>query len=156
MYDPPGVVVTAATGDDGWFGWDEANAGNTSSNGPTCRRHLPALLRSAAPSSSLNAKGTRRNETVWNHDGPANINGIRQQDALGVTGGGCSRWITAPTWQAHVGGYRETGCGKNALAADISADADPDTGFDVFAGYHCPGFLTNCWATTAGPRCRHP
>ena len=24
-YDHPGVVVTASTGDDGWFSWDRAN-----------------------------------------------------------------------------------------------------------------------------------
>jgi hypothetical protein len=97
---------------------------------------------------TINSNGTRRNETVWNHNGPANVNGIRFQDALGATGGGCSRWIKAPAWQAQIGGYHKTGCGTKRLAADIAADADPDTGFDILSSYRC--FSANCWATYGG------
>jgi hypothetical protein len=87
---------------------------------------------------------------VWDHNGAANARGIVAGDALGATGGGCSRWIKAPSWQVHVGGYHKTGCDKHRLAADIAADADPDTGFDIFSGYQCPGFPTDCWATFGG------
>jgi hypothetical protein len=36
-----------------------------------------------------------------------------------------------------VAGYARTGCGTKRLAADISADADPQTGLDVHDTYYC-------------------
>jgi subtilase family serine protease len=154
-YNHPGIVVTAATGDDGWFSWDAANAGGTSLSAPNMPSSFARVVAVGGTKLTLNSNGTRRNETVWNHNGPADANGIRFQDALGATGGGCSRWITAPTWQAHVGGYHQTGCGKKRLAADIAADADPDTGFDIFTGFHCADF-PNCWATYGGTSLSSP
>jgi subtilase family serine protease len=59
--------------------------------------------------SLVHASNTRGwSETVWNG-----------------AGSGCSAFITKPAWQ------HDTGCGRRTVA-DVSADADPNTGVAVF------------------------
>ena len=62
---------------------------------------------------NLNADNTRASESVWNG-----------------TGSGCSAYETKPTWQS------DTGCTRRTVA-DVSADADPNTGAAIYdsAGY---------------------
>ena len=50
------------------------------------------------------------------------------------SGSGCSAYNAQPTWQATVG----TGCSKRAVA-DVSADADPNTGVAVYDSYSYQG-----------------
>jgi len=57
---------------------------------------------------TLNANNTRKTETVWNG-----------------AGSGCSAYEPKPTWQTDSGCVRRT-------VADISADADPNTGAAVY------------------------
>ena len=57
---------------------------------------------------TLNANNTRKTETVWNG-----------------AGSGCSAYEPKPTWQTDSGCVRRT-------VADISADADPNTGSAVY------------------------
>jgi subtilase family serine protease len=40
-YNHPGIVITASTGDDGWFSWDLANDGGRSKNRTNTPRGLP-------------------------------------------------------------------------------------------------------------------
>jgi subtilase family serine protease len=56
----------------------------------------------------LNANNTRRSETVW-----------------AGAGSGCSAYEPKPTWQ------KDTGCIRRTVA-DVSADADPNTGAAVY------------------------
>jgi subtilase family serine protease len=74
---------------------------------------------------------------VWNENGKANVEGLTNGASQGASGGGCSNYFTANGWQSHVAGYAKTGCGKHRLAADISVDADPNTGYDVYTSYNC-------------------
>jgi subtilase family serine protease len=57
---------------------------------------------------SLNANNTRASETTWSG-----------------SGSGCSAYIAKPSWQ------KDTGCARRTVA-DVSADADPNTGAAVY------------------------
>jgi Subtilase family len=154
-YDHRGVVVTAATGDEGWFSWDFANAGGVSGEAPNMPSSFAHVIAVGGTTLKLHGDGTRRSETVWNNNGKANAKGSRR-GALGGTGGGCSKWINAPTWQHHVAGYRNTGCGKKRLAADVAADGDPQTGIDVYSSWDCGKRCHPGWTTIGGTSLSSP
>ncbi len=62
----------------------------------------------------LNSNGTRASETVWND-----------------TGSGCSAYETKPAWQTDTA----PGDCVRRTSNDIAADADPNTGAAIYAGY---------------------
>jgi subtilase family serine protease len=68
---------------------------------------------------TLNSNGT---ETAWNTSGSEG------------SGGGCSRYISKPSWQSSS----VTGCSRKAVA-DVSADADPATGAYIYDTYGYSG-----------------
>jgi PKD domain-containing protein len=131
-YSHPGVVITAATGDDGWYDWDFAMDPGGSSDGaafvPSTYPDVVAVGGTTLTPSALT--GARHSETVWNANGASAQVGLAN-GSQGASGGGCSFLYPAHSWQSQVAGYSTTGCGSKRLAADISADADPVTGFDV-------------------------
>ena len=142
-YNHPGIVITASTGDDGWFGWDFANntATGISQNAARSRRPPRRWSRSAArrsppttrPTAPRRSSGTRTAWTTTTGSG-----GSKQ----GATGGGCSRIYQAQQWQKHYPGYAAAGCKGMRLAADVAALADPQTGFDILDSYGSGGWIT--------------
>jgi hypothetical protein len=135
-YDHPGVVVTASTGDDGWFSWDRANhlsapvgASANSANTPST---YPTVIAVTGTKLTLNTDDTHATEKVWNENGKDNQAGFANGDSQGASGGGCSLRYAAPAWQANVANYAHTGCGTKRLAGDVAALADPETGFDIY------------------------
>ena len=52
-------------------------------------------------------------------------NTYQTESAWGGSGSGCSAYVTKPSWQT------DTGCAKRTVA-DVSADADPNTGAAVY------------------------
>ncbi len=70
---------------------------------------------------TLNSNGT---ETAWN------------TSRTEGSGGGCSAYIAIPSWQSSS----VTGCSRRAVA-DVSADADPATGADVYDSYGYGGWI---------------
>jgi hypothetical protein len=135
-YAHPGVVFTASTGDEGWYGWGFAVFGKSQSS-PSQPATLPGVVAVGGTHLSLGSSAHRRKETVWNNYGPHANPYLHGRSGGGATGGGCSRITRAPSWQRHVAGFAKTGCGNKRLAADISADADPQTGLDVHDSYYC-------------------
>jgi subtilase family serine protease len=133
-YRHPGVVITAATGDDGWYSWDFVDTVDSlgqrgmSDDMPNAPASLPSVVAVGGTTLRLNADGTRTAETVWNSNGPDNVGPF-----VGASGGGCSLRFKAPAWQLAVAGYAKTGCGSKRLAGDVSAVGDPRTGFSVYA-----------------------
>lgn len=133
-YRHPGVVITAATGDDGWYDWDFVDTADslgdqgTSNNMPNAPASLPSVVAVGGTTLRLNADGTRADETVWDSNGPDNAGPF-----VGASGGGCSLRYRAASWQLGVAGYAKTGCGSKRLAGDVSAVGDPRTGFSVYA-----------------------
>ena len=133
-YAHPGVVVTASTGDEGWYGWGFATSrSGRSQNSPSQPATLPGVVAVGGTTLRLTSSAHRKSETVWDSYGPRD----RNYPESGATGGGCSVLTAAPAWQRAVAGYARTGCGTKRLAADISADADPNTGLDVYDSYDC-------------------
>jgi len=59
------------------------------------------------------------------------------ETAWGGAGSGCSAYEPKPAWQS------DTGCAKRTVA-DVSADADPDTGLAVYDTYDKCGTSTKC------------
>jgi PKD repeat protein len=131
-YNQPGIVIAAATGDDGYDDWTVLNEGYV----PPARPNVPASLASVVAvggtTLELGSEGGRERETVWNGTGP-----LDDFEEEGATGGGCSTLFAAQPWQRDAPGFAATGCGGKRLSADISADANPYTGFDIYDSYDC-------------------
>jgi hypothetical protein len=143
-FNHKGVVITASTGDDGWYSWDFANALEPSfsvANTPATFPTVVAVGGTKLIDTGKLPKPVRKSETVWNENGPHDSVGGADKPE-GASGGGCSRLFTAKRWQQKVAGYSKTGCGKKRLDADVSAVADPRTGFDVFDGDDGLGWFT--------------
>ncbi len=136
-YDHPGVVIAAATGDNGYDSWDrtiEEEPPFQPPEMPNAPAALASVVAVGGTSLELNPDGTRASETVWNDDGPRNENALPSGF---VAGGGCSTLFLAPLWQHDAAGFGASGCGEKRLEADVSADADPFTGFDIDDTYNC-------------------
>lgn len=154
-YNHPGVVITASTGDQGWYGWTDANSSDSTAHAANA-----AYFPSTDPTvvgvggTRLYVDGTtggRGSEFVWNEedvaDGAWIIDGIDN----GATGGGCSTVFAAKAWQTHQANYSSFGCTGKRSAADISAIGDPGSGFDVYVTYGGSG-----WATIGGTSLSSP
>jgi hypothetical protein len=145
-YDHPGVVITASTGDDGWYSWDKANRvsppENWSYNKPNTPSAYPTVVAVAGTNLTVDGAGHRLAETVWNDNGAhdsAGLSGGVFQGAKGASGGGCSTVFAAPAWQTAATGFGNTGCGSKRLAGDVAAIGDPTTGLDIYYTYPAPG-----------------
>jgi hypothetical protein len=157
-YNDPGVVVTASTGDDGWSSWDLVNDGIKSAESPNLPSSLPDVVSVGGTKLDLNANGSRHDERVWNNNGKADAAGNRAGQDMGATGGGCSVFYKAKGWQSHIADYAKTGCHTKRLAADVSADGDPQTGYDVYTSYKCgkPCHGAPAWEAIGGTSLSSP
>lgn len=111
-----GVTVSAAAGDDG--STDRAADKRAHCDFPASSPHVLAC-----GGTTLRAEvtaGTVTSETVWN-------NGAGR----GATGGGVSRRFARPGWQARAGVPTRPGGHSGRGVPDVSADADPTTGYEV-------------------------
>jgi hypothetical protein len=114
-FNHPGIVITAAAGDDGYLNWDAPSASERGDvNFPASSPHVVAV---GGTRLSLGTGSAWAGETVWNGDG--------------ATGGGCSAVFTAQLWQQNLADWSAVGCGAKRAVADVSADADPYTGVAV-------------------------
>ena len=114
-FDHPGIVITAAAGDDGYLNWDAPSSSERGYvNFPGSSPHVVAV---GGTRLSLGAGSAWAGETVWN--------------GYYATGGGCSVVFTAQPWQQSVSDWSGVGCGAKRAVADVAADADPYTGVAV-------------------------
>ena len=133
-YNHPGVVISAATGDQGYYDWTVLNEKEGIPGGlPNMPASLPSVVAVGGTTLELDEEGRRESETVWNGNGEFD----QSEFAEGATGGGCSTLFSAQLWQLDTPGFAATGCGSKRLAADVSAVADPNTGFDIYDSYNC-------------------
>jgi Subtilase family len=115
-FNHPGIVITAAAGDDGYLDWDAKESSERGyADYPASSPHVVAV---GGTRLSLTAGGAWKAETAWNGDGAG--------------GGGCSVEFAAPAWQQSTSDWSSVGCGTNRAVADVSADADPYTGVAVY------------------------
>jgi subtilase family serine protease len=157
-YNHPGIVITASSGDDGYFNWDQANDGISSANAPNAPASYNTVVAVGGTSLNLGQTATRQSETVWNDNGPKDYWATNFGQSLGAGGGGCSTLIAGQLWQTHVANWASTVCGTHRLVADVSAVADYLTGFDVLDSYDpstCNGCLTG-WNTIGGTSLASP
>jgi kumamolisin len=108
--------VTAAAGDDG-------STDRTTDNKAHCDFPASSPHALACGGTSLRAdaaSGTVSSETVWD-------NGVGN----GATGGGVSSRFTRPKWQHDAGVPSRPNGSSGRGVPDVSADADPQTGYDV-------------------------
>jgi subtilase family serine protease len=150
-YNHPGTVITASTGDDGLFDWDNFNLHHASASRPNFPSSLSTVVAVGGTTLYLNQDGTRSGESVWNENGSSDVTGFNLEAAMGATGGGCSTRFTAKPWQTGVAKWSETTCGTKRLAADVSALADPYTGYDIYDSYKAPGWQTYGGTSLATP-----
>jgi hypothetical protein len=136
-YSHEGVVIAAATGDDGYYDWTEGNEDKRPPGRPNLPASLPSVVAVGGTTLELDSVGAREAETVWDGDGPYDESFFEYGLAEGATGGGCSTYFAAEPWQQHAAGFAASGCGGKRLAADVSADANPYTGFDIYDSYEC-------------------
>lgn len=157
-YDHPGVVITASSGDDGWYDWDyfNATAGGSSvapsANTPEIPASYPTVVGVGGTSLYLNDDSTRAGEQVWNTNGPSDAYGYSLGFPLGASGSGCSTTYTAFPWQRDLAGYGGLGCGTKRSSVDVAAVADPFTGFDVYQSFGGP----SAWETVGGTSLSSP
>jgi hypothetical protein len=120
-FNDPGVVITAAAGDSGYLNW---TSGQSYVDYPASSPHVVAVGGTRLQQEG----GAWRAETVWNDGGRSN--GKLEGSA---SGGGCSRFFTAPAWQQGVADWSSIGCKESKRAVvDVAADGDPYTGVDVY------------------------
>ncbi|HXB14567.1 MAG TPA: S53 family peptidase [Solirubrobacteraceae bacterium] len=147
LFEHPGRVIVAATGDFGYDGWTVSGLPAS----PEEPASMPGVVSVGGTTLHLGEDGRRASETVWDGNGPSNAGDSR----AGVSGGGCSVLFGAPFWQRYAPGFAATGCGEKRLSADVSAVADPATGFDVYDTYNCGKACTElkgkkAWSTIGG------
>lgn len=152
-FDHPGVVITASTGDDGYYSFDQLAATN--------QADIPAAYNTVVAvggtSLFLGQGGARQSETVWNDNGTEDYDELNIGLAFGAGGGGCSTIFPAQGWQTHLSVWGSTACGTNRLDADVSAVADYLTGFDIYDSYSGdPSTWTPGWGTIGGTSLSSP
>jgi len=131
----PGVVITASSGDFGYYDWSKINKKGGHGNGrPNIPAALPTVVAVGGTRLIVNSKGERGGETVWNEEGPVDEHHSTNNE---TAGGGCSHSFTAPTWQQNVIGWSATGCGDKRLVADVSADASASPGIAIYDTFNC-------------------
>ena len=115
-FNRPGIVITAASGDNGYLDWGLEEASERGfADYPASSPHVVAV---GGTHLGRTAGGAWKEETVWNGNGAG--------------GGGCSTVLSAPAWQQNVADWSAVGCGAQRAVVDVSADADPYTGVAVY------------------------
>jgi subtilase family serine protease len=151
-FDHRGVVLTAATGDDGYYSFDQLAATN--------QALIPAAYNSVVAvggtSLFLDQNGGRQSETTWNDNGPQDYYELNVGLPFGAGGGGCSTLFPAQGWQTSLSVWASTACGGFRLDADISAVADPLTGFDIYDSYTGDSNWAPGWGTIGGTSMASP
>jgi subtilase family serine protease len=159
-YNHKGIVITASTGDDGYYNFDQLLNGGT--NKPNAPASYPTVIAVGGTSLFLtqSATPTRSYEAVWNNNGPRDFyqQVFNSGHPLGAGGGGCSTLYAAQGWQSHIAGYSSAVCAGKRLNADVSMVADPLTGFDIYDSYTCAsGCVSSAkWLTLGGTSLSSP
>ncbi len=138
-FNHPGIVITAASGD-----WGYLNAAlEPSERGPNYPASSPHVVAVGGTHLVLNGStGTWKSESVWDRDDEA-------------TGSGCSEHFMAPPWQQALSDWSLLGCEGHRAVADISADADPQTGMAMYDSTRDQGRVPN-WTTAGGTSVASP
>jgi subtilase family serine protease len=103
-FEHSGIAEVAATGDSG-----------SVSSGAAWPSDIPDVVGVAGTTLQLAENNSWASETVWDD-----------------SGGGCSNYYSAPTWQTSLSDWSTNGCGIYKSFGDVSADGDPNTGAAIY------------------------
>jgi len=101
---------------------------------PSASQHVVAV---GGTTLNVSTTGTRTSETAWSG-----------------SGSGCSAYEAAESWQKGLSDWTSTNCGTKRAVADVSADADPNTGaaiYDSFGDYGQTGWFQVGGTSLASP-----
>ncbi len=129
-FNHPGIVITAAAGDEGYLDWLTGERFEAAQY-PASSPHVIGV---GGTRLQLSASGAWEGESVWN-DGGANGFAL---EGSGAGGGGCSKHFAAPAWQRSVPDWSSVGCETMRAVADVAADADPYSGVAVYDSTETP------------------
>jgi len=138
-----GIAMYAASGDTGAYDcWDT----NLAVSSPASDPNITGV---GGTSLQLN-NGAYGSESVWSN--PSDT----QRSPLGSGGGGgISSFFKQPSWQTGPGVQNQYSNG-NREVPDVSADADPNTGYSVYCTVAASGCPSNGWIIMGGTSAAAP
>jgi subtilase family serine protease len=102
--------------------------------GIQCPASLNTVVAVGGTTLNLNGSGGYVSESVWNGGGS-----------------GCSTTSPAQSWQTSASNWAAIACGTKRGIADVSADADPNTGAAVYDSYGAGGWSVYGGTSLASP-----
>jgi hypothetical protein len=173
QYDYPGVVITASTGDDGWYDWDDYNDGDNSANSPEIPSSLPDVVSVGGTSprcgrwpgahkgSSLTLYGHANSASPPYYDVTQGYNTSRLAGAGQLaTGGndwcaGASSTTCASTTNTEKGNSNPNGLGKGLLSCVFNSGGTAQANYTqctAAAGFDGPAVSARRSASPASHR----
>ncbi len=138
-----GISFFAAAGDSGAYDCGDANLAVDSPSDD------PYVTGVGGTNLQLNA-GAYGSESVW-----SNPNDTQRSPEGAGGGGGISNTFTRPSWQTGQGVSNQYSNGKREVP-DVSADADPATGYSMYCTVTNAGCPANGWLTVGGTSASAP
>jgi subtilase family serine protease len=138
-----GIAMYAASGDSGAYDCNDTNLAVDSPAGD------PNITGVGGTNLQVN-NGAYGSESVWSN--PSDT----QRSPLGAGGGGgISSFFKQPSWQTGPGVQNQYSNG-NREVPDVSADADPATGYSVYCTVAASGCSSTGWITVGGTSASAP
>ncbi len=138
-----GISFFAASGDSGAYDCNDSNLGVDSPAGD------PYITGVGGTNLQLNS-GAYGSESSW-----SNSNDTQRSPKGAAGGGGLSNTFAKPAWQTGPGVQNQYSNGKREVP-DISADADPATGYAVYCTVPNSGCPATGWITVGGTSASAP
>jgi kumamolisin len=138
-----GIAMYAASGDSGAYDCNDTNLAVDSPAGD------PNITGVGGTNLQLN-NGAYGSETVW-----SNPSDTQRSPQGAGGGGGISSFFKEPSWQTGPGVQNQYSNG-NREVPDVSADADPATGYSVYCTVAAAGCSSSGWITVGGTSAAAP
>ncbi len=138
-----GIAMYAASGDSGAYDCNDTNLAVDSPAGD------PNITGVGGTNLQLN-NGAYGSESVW-----SNPSDTQRSPQGAGGGGGISSFFKEPTWQTGPGVQNQYSNG-NREVPDVSADADPATGYSVYCTVAASGCSSSGWITVGGTSAAAP
>jgi subtilase family serine protease len=138
-----GITMYAASGDSGAYGCNDSNlAADSPADDPNITGVGDTNLRLS--------NGVYGSESVW-----SNPSDTRRSPRGAGGGGGLSSFFNQPSWQTGPGVQNQYSNGKREVP-DISADADPASGYSMYCTAAVSGCPSSGWITVGGTSAAAP
>jgi kumamolisin len=138
-----GIAMYAAAGDSGAYDCNDTNLAVDSPAGD------PNITGVGGTNLQLN-NGAYGSESVW-----SNPSDTQRSPQGSGGGGGISSFFKEPTWQTGPGVQNQYSNGDREVP-DVSADADPATGYSVYCTATAAGCTSSGWITVGGTSAAAP